>query len=116
MSIKITGIEDVVAGLERWDGQKRRGLEILARTQIAPMLEKYAKENRPWTDRTGNARRGLTGSSEVTPTELCIRIAHTVHYGVYLEYMQAGRFAILGPTLDQNRQRILQIIEKFWEE
>lgn len=115
MSVRIGGLDLVVANLREWDERKRAGLEHLARTQIAPLLERDAKENRPWTDRTGNARRGLTGSVEMSATDLAVRLAHTVSYGVYLEYMQAGRFSILMPTMLKNKSQIEHMIRSYWE-
>jgi len=116
MRIKISGINNVIEELRRWDKSKRKELGDVANREIAPMLERYAKANRPWKDRTGNARRGLTASSEMTASELVIRLAHTVPYGVFLELCQAGKYAILLPTMEKNRAELERILRRFWEE
>lgn len=69
--------------------------------QKADELEEYMKANRPWHDRTGAARRGL--SARVTSSRMnyqqTIELAHGVPYGVYLEYAMEKRFAIIEPTI-----------------
>jgi hypothetical protein len=52
---------------------------------FAAKIEAYARRAAPWTDRSGDARRGLTGWSEGEGFNLIIYLATTVAYGVYLE-------------------------------
>lgn len=68
--------------------------------QTAAQMEGQAKQNAPWTDRTGHARQGLFGYvlEDRDGEALRVRLAHSVHYGVYLELANQGRFAILQPT------------------
>ena len=54
----------------------------------------YARENRPWTDRTGDARRSLHGYV-VKGRIISARISHGVLYGISLEKKHGGRYAIL---------------------
>lgn len=76
---------------------------LLIADYLAPLLEAYAVENASWTDRTGNARQGLQGFVEdVSRTIVDIYISHRVDYGVYLETLHAGRYAILWPTIQAN--------------
>jgi len=112
----VKGVREVIDALYDWDKQKRRDLEGVAKREIEPMLERYAKSNRPWKDRTGRARQGLTASSEMTASELVLRLSHTVPYGVFLELASAGKYAILGPTMDANRAALERILKRFWEE
>ena len=69
--------------------------------QKAEDLERYMKANRPWRDRTGAARAGL--SAKVTSSRMnyvqTIELTHGVPYGVYLEYSMGRRYAILEPTI-----------------
>lgn len=69
--------------------------------QKAESLERYMKANRPWRDRTGAARAGL--SARVSSSRMnyvqTIELSHGVPYGVYLEYSMERRFAIIEPTL-----------------
>ena len=48
-------------------------------------FEKFAKDNRKWTDRTAAARQRLKGSSYKRDNGYRIEIAHGVYYGIYLE-------------------------------
>lgn len=105
------GAAEVNRNLDAWRLKKVEDLSFLAQQVIAPELTKYARANRPWTDRTGNARRGLRGYSRTTATHLVIGIAHTVFYGKFLEKRHAGRYAILGPTLRAKREFIRRMIE-----
>lgn len=69
--------------------------------QKAEDLERYMKVNRPWQDRTGAARAGLSAkvkSSRMNYVQT-IELSHGVPYGVYLEYSMERRFAILEPTM-----------------
>jgi hypothetical protein len=110
--MKLEGTAEVIRNLESWRDKSIAKIENVSKQQIVPMLEKYAKQNRPWTDRTGNARRGLHGKVVVTAREIAIQLHHGVSYGVYLELSHAGRYAILRPTLEAKREEIARILEK----
>lgn len=108
----VKGAEDVIRNLERWRDGRIAKAEMVGKNDIAPMLETYAKQNRPWQDRTGNARRGLHSKVVVTTKDIAIQLHHGVQYGVYLELSRAGKYAILRPTIDANRSRIESMLEK----
>ena len=61
----------------------------------------------PWTDRTGAARRNLHSWSAPFGLGVTFYVAHGVPYGVFLELLHQGRFAILWPTLRAVTPRIL---------
>lgn len=63
-------------------------------------VENYARSNAPWADRTGAARSGLTASVYEDAGEIVLELAHSVDYGLWLELIQDGRFAIIMPTLE----------------
>jgi hypothetical protein len=67
--------------------------------EVASRSLEYAKANAPWTDRTGNARNGLDVAVENDGNALIMELFHTVDYGLWLEVIQNGRFAIIMPTL-----------------
>lgn len=68
--------------------------------ELAQEIEEYAKENAPWSDRTGDAREGLTASARHRQTHYYIDLYHTVDYGIWLEIRWNGAFAIIQPTLE----------------
>jgi hypothetical protein len=63
-------------------------------------VEEYAKANAPWQDRTGAARLGLTSDVYREEDTIVLQLYHIVDYGVWLETIQGGRFAIIMPTLE----------------
>lgn len=78
-------------------------------------LEKEMKQDAPWQDRTGNARKGLKGSSAMDDDNITITVGHSVDYGVYLELADDGKYAILKPTADKNRDAIYKSYERLWQ-
>jgi len=66
---------------------------------VATRSLEYAKANAPWTDRTGDARRGLDVAVDNDGNAITLQLFHTVDYGLWLEVIQSGRFAIIMPTL-----------------
>jgi hypothetical protein len=81
---------------------------------LAGMLEKEMKQDAPWQDRTGNARKGLKGSSAIDDDNITITVSHSVDYGVYLELANDGKYAILKPTADKNRNAVYKAYERLW--
>lgn len=96
-----------------------RGIYAIAQ-RWAPEIENWMVANRPWTDRTGNARATLHVAVE-PPTLAAVRgmvelvLAHGMDYGFYLEgwdpihnreMQNAGQWAIIAPALDQFGPRI----------
>jgi hypothetical protein len=61
----------------------------------------WAKENAPWQDITGDARNGLDTEVEWDGDAIVWTLYHTVTYGIWLETIQNGMWAIIMPTLEQ---------------
>lgn len=77
-------------------------------------MERYMKENAPWRDRTGTARQNLHASLIVSNEKMTITLGHGVEYGVYLEYAHGGKYAILRPTADVFREKIIKDIKSIF--
>lgn len=60
----------------------------------------FAKEQAPWTDRTGAARDGLDTDVSEDGETIVWTLFHTVDYGIWLETIQNGRFSVIMPTLE----------------
>lgn len=73
----------------------------------AEMLEDYAKLNRKWTDRSGDARRSLKGSSRRVTKGYQLELAHGVNYGLWLELANEKHYAIIQPTILANSNDIM---------
>jgi len=71
----------------------------------------FAKEQAPWTDRTGDARAGLDVSVDSSMSEITLTMFHTVDYGEWLEVIQNGRLAVIMPTLELYGEEIKRRIE-----
>lgn len=80
------------------DGVTDRAREVFE-NGAAEVLD-YAQTNAPWDDRTGMARAGLTTEVGEGEDGVVLSLAHTVDYGLWLEVIQNGRFAIIMPTLE----------------
>lgn len=104
---------DVRQGLDSLKRQVEAGLIIYGET-AAKDFESYAKKNRPWTDRTGNARRSLRGYVETFLHGIRICIAHGVYYGIHLELAHGKKYAILEPTVRLNSNDVIKGIKAMW--
>lgn len=69
-------------------------------------LEDTMRANAVWADRTGAARAGLTARASQEDGVVTMTLEHGVDHGFWLEVIQNGRFAILGPTLDTHGRRL----------
>ena len=77
--------------------------------EIEATMERFA----PWTDRTGDARSGLWAAAGKEGDLYFVSMGHDpgLEYPKYLETMQNGRFAIVGPTQEIYSRRTPEIIE-----
>jgi len=95
--------KDLAARLMRDYGVSRHMAAVAAvAKELEPVLEDYAKQHRPWTDRTGNARQSLFSVSELAGEIVTIYLSHGMEYGVFLELCNSGQYAIIMPTLEAN--------------
>lgn len=80
---------------------------------VTDAMEADAKRDAPWTDRTGNARRTMTGFvTRADENTLLIGIAGHMPYSPDLEARHGLRYAILVPTVDRYAPTILQTVTK----
>jgi hypothetical protein len=102
-------------------------LEDLAK-DAAANAQAWAKDNKQWTDRTGDAKNSIEGVviKPNEPTQINkgigkngvsgvmdsvnavgFGVAHGVNYGKWLEEANDGRYAILKPAVDHFRSDFL---------
>lgn len=99
--------------LEQTAKQRIRSRIIAAMTPLVDEIVLWMQANRVWTDRTKNARTRLKAELITSVLEYVdLEIDHGVTYGVYLETMQFGRFAILAPAARVFGQRIHDELKK----
>lgn len=96
------GLEEIAANFnevgQEMEQARKETVEKLAQRMLA-----YATFNAPWTDRSLQARINLnveTIHDDNAHTSVVI-LRHGVDYGIYLETMQGGRFAIIIPTVQK---------------
>jgi hypothetical protein len=91
--------DTLTAGLNRAaEGELVAEVEAHA-IELAVKILDYAKTNAPWEDRTGDARRLLDVDVSQDADEIVIQLYHQVDYGLWLEVIRDGEFAIIMPTL-----------------
>lgn len=93
----MAGSDQVNRNLRAHRNRQIAAVRALAERTVGKM-EGHAKSHAPWTDRTGEARKGLFGYVLSRETVMLLRIAHGVQYGVFLELTNQGKYAILDPT------------------
>lgn len=85
--------------------------------RAAEDAEITAKKNAPWTDRTGNARRTLTGKTVLKVFgEKRLYLIGKMDYSVRLELFYDFRFSILFPTILEKHREILDNVAAALEE
>lgn len=104
--------KDVLNKLEQMQAKTRASLQILA-DSAAKAMETYAKNNASWTDRTGNARQRLAGSTRWEESALIAAISHNVDYGMWLELCHEKKYAILEEALNSQAQNLLDSYQRF---
>jgi hypothetical protein len=111
MRIDSKGLKE---GLERLSSKSDIAVKAYLNT-AERKLENYAKQNAPWTDRSGRARLGLNSYTEKTPFGYRLIIAHGVDYGIWLELAHEKKYAILNKTIQQNTNDIMKGFTKLIE-
>lgn len=86
------------AEIYAWRDRVQRGLLALA-TEFIDKITAWMRTHRPWTDRTTLARRSLGVMVRGYAKKVTMVFYGKAPYQMYLETMQAGRFAIVGPAL-----------------
>lgn len=101
------------------DSMKSRVLvatKMIASTE-ATKLQGYMQRKRPWTDRTGEAKRRLS-ATVTSPNDHLVRIvlAHGVDYGKWLELANEGKYAIIKPTIKKQGPGVYKAFHSFLDE
>ena len=95
--------DELATAVDRYGDQVLTAVTAVAQ-YIATQMQNAAKQNAPWTDRTGNARSGIFGTAErdVAQRIVTIYLSHgaTLDYGQYLELSNGGRYAVIMRTIE----------------
>lgn len=104
-------IDSIKKGLELFASKSDAAITMYAESS-ALVLQNYARDHAPWTDRTGHARQRLTGSQMRVTKGYQLKLAHGVDYGIWLELAHEKRFAIIQPTILAKSNEIMQGFER----
>jgi hypothetical protein len=89
--------------------QSRQALEAWAERAV-----EFARQNAPWADNTGAARRGLGWRAAHPEGGGRVILVHGVSYGRHLELDFGGRFAIIGPTVATLAPQLYAELREIW--
>ena len=92
--------------LEQLPVKTQKALMAYGRT-AAMKLQEEAQKNRPWRDRTAQARQRMKGYCVKTDTGIRIYLAHGVGYGVFLEFSNEKKYAVIYPILRRKGPEII---------
>lgn len=101
-------------GLSLFENKADIALKAYAET-AAKKVESYAKTHAIWEDRTGDARKRLTGSVIHSSRGYKIKIAHGVNYGKWLELANEKLYSICKPSIDAMSPEVLRGMNKLLE-
>lgn len=93
----------------------RAGLGLYADT-AAKQMEADAKRNRPWTDRTTNARNSTRGDFGWENDKAVIRLSGDVEYYPFLELANEKKYAVLLPTIKKSAAQIIRGFRRIMQE
>ncbi len=83
-----------------------------AAEEIAEVLTEYAKAHHPWQSDTGATETTTQAIVEEVSGMIEVMLTTQTDYSVFLELAREGRWAWLWPTMDANRQVIVEILRR----
>ena len=106
---------ELAAAVERYGDRVLRAVAAVAQ-YVATEMQNEAKRNASWTDRTGNARTGLFGTSEAdfAAHVVTIYLSHSavLDYGVFLELANGGRYAVIMRTMEAKYPELMSMLRE----
>lgn len=114
MSLQWQGVDDMMRRLQEYNNRVIWAVKQVAQYWAA-VLESYAKEKAPWTDRTGNARQSLHAYvEELSQDTVRLYLSHGVEYGLWLEVKHASRWGIVWATIQRHLPAIQQMLQEIF--
>jgi len=94
----------VLAGAIELYGKMVVDAVVQVAEEIDALMEADAKQNHPWTNRTGDAEAGLFGKTvrDAAAGLVSIYLSHgtEVDYGIWLEINHGGAYAVIMRTIE----------------
>lgn len=84
--------------------------------RMATIMQNSARSQAPWTDRTGNARSGLFGTTELAQKMVILYLSHSaaLDYGIWLELANGGRYAIIMRTMEAHLPELREMLDEIF--
>ena len=108
---------ELATAIERYGDRVLTAVAAVAQ-RVATEMQNQAKADAPWTDRTGNARTGIFGTSEAdfAAHVVTIYLSHgaTISYGVWLELANSGSYAVIMRTMESHYESLMQLLREIF--
>jgi len=109
--VQWTGMDSMFKRMEEYADKVHFAMKSVA-DYFKAVFEQYAKENAPWTDRTGNARQTLHGWVEKLSNDTVeLYLSHGVEYGLALETRFGGVYGIVWDTIQAHLEPIRKMLQ-----
>jgi hypothetical protein len=106
---------ELATAIERYGDRVLQAVAAVAQ-YVATQMQNQAKADAPWTDRTGNARTGLFGTSEADfgAKVVTIYLSHgaTISHGLWLEIANSGKYSIVMKTMEAHYEPLMQLLRE----
>ena len=106
---------ELATAVERYGDRVLQAMAGIAQ-YVATQMQNQAQADAPWTDRTGNARTGLFGTSEADfgAKVVTIYLSHgaTISYGVWLELAASGKWGVIMRTMESHYEPLMQMLRE----
>lgn len=100
-------VGDALKGFTEAERRAKFKAEMYGRAASGKM-QRRAKLDKPWVDRTGNAKNSIQPECYWRGNTLMIGVGGNMNYSVYLEFKNDNRFAVLYPTLEKMTPEIMR--------
>ena len=109
--------DELARAIERYGDRVMQAVAAVAQ-YAATQMQNDAKAQATWTDRTGNARTGIFGTSEADfgAKVVTIYLSHgaVIDYGVWLELANSGRYAVIMRTMQAHYQPLMDMLKEIF--
>lgn len=109
--VRIRNIKSIQANALKYGDKLASVMEAVVDNNFIQAAGK-AKQDAPWTDRTGDARRSIDYRNLSNKDRLAFYLVIGVYYGVYLEFANGGKYRILQPTMTVTEVKIKQDLKR----
>ena len=108
---------ELATAIERYGDRVLTAVAAVAQ-RVASEMQNQAQADAPWTDRTGNARTGIFGTSEADfgARVVTIYLSHgaTIDYGLWLELANSGKYAVIMRTMESHYESLMQMLREIF--